>query len=390
MPWKESVVMDERTKFLGRLLDGEKMTHVCQEFGISRKTGYKIWNRYQNEGSRATEDRSRKPHRFSNQLPAQIERSLVRLKKEKPRWGAAKIRELLIRRYPHLHPPAVSTVHAALDRNGLVNCRKRRRKFKAEGTKLGQSVEPNDIWCTDFKGEFMLGNRKYCYPLTITDHMSRQLLTVEALESVKEETAFGVFERTFEEYGLPTAIRSDNGVPFATANGLFGLGRMAVWWLRLGINIERIKPGHPEHNGRHERMHRTLKAATVRPPAESFLQQQEKFDAFRVEFNNERPHQALGMKMPAEVYKASRRTYTGIGRLEYPLHEKVITVTSCGRICHKGLKINFSRVFQGQDVGIREVDQGIWQVSFMKYDLGYFDMKSGRFEPGANPFAPKV
>jgi putative transposase len=390
MPWKETFVMDEKMKFVAMLLDGEKMTYVCEQFGISRKTGYKIWNRYQNVGAKALMDRSRKPHRFSNQLPEQIERTIVRLKKDKIHWGAAKIRELLVRKYPHLHHPAVSTVHAVLDRYGLVNCRSRRRKNKAQGTALSESLEPNDIWCTDFKGEFMLGDRRYCYPLTITDHLSRYLITVEGLESVREDPAIAIFERTFEEFGLPAVIRSDNGVPFATANGLFGLSRMSVWWLRLGIGIERIKPGHPEQNGRHERMHRTLKQETVKPAGRNFLQQQEKFDFFQNEFNKERPHQALSMKTPAEIYKPSTRRYVGIGNLEYPLHDKVITVTSCGRICHKGLKISFSTVFRGQDVGIREVDSQLWQVSYMDYDLGFFDEKSGRFEPGANPFASKL
>lgn len=390
MPWKETCVMDERTKFVARLLEGEKMSHLCEEYGISRKTGYKIWNRYQQVGARAMMDRSRKPHRFSNQLPEQIERTIVKLKREKPLWGAAKIRELLVRKYPHLHHPAVSTVHATLDRHGLVNCRKRRTRQKAQGTALGTSTEPNDIWCVDFKGEFMLGDRRYCYPLTISDHRSRYLLTVEGLESVREDLAMPVFERTFEEYGLPKTIRSDNGVPFAAPNGLFGLSRMAVWWLRLGIGLERIKPGHPEQNGRHERMHRTLKAATVKPAGENFLQQQQKFDNFRDEFNRERPHQALSMKTPQEMYRPSTQNYMGVKPLEYPLHDKTITVTNCGRICHKGLKISFSYVFRGQDVGIREVDDGLWQVSFMNYELGFFDENSGRFEPGSNPFASKV
>lgn len=390
MPWKEICVTDERTRFIARLLDGEPMTQVCEDFGISRKTGYKLWNRYQNTGAHALVDRSRKPHRFGNQLPEQLERTLVRLKKEKPHWGAPKIRELLIRKFPDLRAPAVSTVHAVLDRHGLVNCRKRRRAYKAQGTGLLPSQNPNDLWCTDFKGEFMLGDKRYCYPLTITDHASRYLLAVDALESVKESGAFPVFERIFQEHGLPSAIRSDNGVPFASPNGLFGLSKLSVWWLRLGIRIERIKPGHPEQNGRHERLHLTLKRETVVPAGLNFLQQQEKFDAFQKEFNHERPHEALGMKIPSEIYQNSSRTYQGIGRIEYPMHDRTITVTSCGRICIKGLKINFSHVFAGQDVGVREVADKIWQVSFMTYDLGYFDEESKRFEPAANPFGPKV
>ncbi len=390
MPWKETCVEHERTKLIGRLLDGEKMTHLCDEFGISRKTGYKIWNRYQQTGIRALEDRSRKPHRFSNQLPDQIERTIVKLKKDKPQWGAPKIRELLIRKYPHLHHPAVSTVHACLDRYGLVNCRKKRKAFKACGTALGVSHAPNDIWCTDFKGEFMLGDRRYCYPLTITDHISRYLLTVDGLESVREDLTIPIFERTFEEYGLPKAIRSDNGVPFASPNGLFNLSKLSVWWLRLGIEIERIKPGNPQQNGRHERMHRTLKQATVAPAGQNFLQQQEKFDRFQHEYNTERPHQALHMKTPKEVYTSSFQPYRGIGNVEYPLHDKTITVTCCGRICHKKLKIHICSALRGQDVGIKEIDDGLWLVTFMQYDLGYFDEKSKRFEPGSNPFAFKL
>ena len=389
MPWKETCVRDERMRFIARLLDGEYMSHLCEEFGISRKTGYKIWNRYQNTGAYALVDRSRKPHRFGNQLPEQMERTLVRLKREKPYWGAPKIRELLIRRFPHLRPPAVSTVHAVLDRHGLVNCRKRRR-YKAQGTALSRSPNPNDLWCADFKGEFMLGDQRYCYPLTMSDHASRYLLAVEALQSVKEGGAFPVFERAFQEFGLPTAIRTDNGVPFASPNGLFGLSRLAVWWLRLGIRIERIQPGHPEQNGRHERLHLTLKQATVAPAASNLLQQQERFNAFQTEYNRERPHEALAMKYPAEVYTSSTRPYRGIGCKEYPLHDRTVTVTSCGRICMKGKKINFSRALAGQNVGIREVNDKIWLVSFMQYDLGYFDEDSKQFEPVENPLGPKV
>ena len=389
MPWKETCVMDERMRFIARLLDGESMSRLCEEFGISRKTGYKIWNRYQNTGAYALVDRSRKPHRFGNQLPEQLERTLLRLKREKPYWGAPKIRELLIRRFANVRAPAVSTVHAVLARNGLVNCRKRRR-MRAEGTPLSNSQNPNDLWSADFKGEFMLGDKRYCYPLTVSDHASRYLLAIEALDSVKERGAFPVFERTFQELGLPAAIRTDNGVPFASPNGLFGLSRLAVWWLRLGIRIERIKPSHPEQNGRHERLHLTLKKATVVPAANNLLQQQERFNAFQAEYNTERPHEALGMKFPAEVYTPAPCPYRGIGRVEYPMHDRTVTVTSCGRICMKGKKINLSTVFAGQDVGIKEVKEKIWLVSFMEYDLGYFDEDSRRFEPLHNPFGAKV
>jgi putative transposase len=191
----------------------------------------------------------------------------------------------------------------------------------------------------------MLGNKQYCFPLTITDHASRFILACEGLETTKEQYAFTVFERVFKEYGLPSAMRTDNGVPFASPNSLFNLSKLAVWWLRLGIQIERIKPGHPQQNGRHERMHLTLKKEATKPSGQNILQQQARFDEFTEEFNTERPHEALGMKYPSEIYIPSQRLYLGLPTVEYPLHDRTITITSCGRICIKGKKINFSIVF---------------------------------------------
>ena len=388
MPWKESSVMDERLRFIARLLEGEAMTDLCIEFGISRKTGYKIYDRYKKSGAEALSDRSRRPWRYANQLPPQLEAQIVGLKRSKPHWGARKIRELLVRRLAsEIKVPARSTIHAVLDRNGLVK-RMGRRRNRAEGTALSAGVIPNDLWCADFKGEFTLGNRRYCYPLTVTDHASRYLLMCEALESTREDTAFQAFEQLFRNRGLPAAIRSDNGVPFASPNALFNLSKLAVWWLRLGISIERIKPGNPQQNGRHERMHRTLKQETTRPPGMNSLQQQARFDAFIHEFNEERPHEAIAMKFPAELYQPSPRAYTGLGELDYPFHDRTITVTSCGRICMLRKKINLSTVLAGQTLGIKEVDEGIWLVSFMHYDLGYIDLEQKTLQPLDNPFGP--
>ena len=214
----------------------------------------------------------------------------------------------------------------------------------------------------------MLAGRRYCYPLTITDYASRYLICCEGLQTTKEVYAFSVFEQAFKDFGVPTAIRTDNGVPFASPNALFNLSRLAIWWLRLGITIERIKPGNPQQNGRHERMHRTLKEETTRPAAPNFLQQQDRFDRFIDVFNNQRPHQAINMKCPGDLYQPSRRRYVGLPDLEYPFHDKTITVTSCGRICYKSMKVNFSQVFAGQKVGIKQVEDNIWLVSFMEYD----------------------
>src|SRR5437016_562461 len=285
MPWKECSVMDERVRFVGRLLDGEKMVALCREFAISRKTGYKIFERYREYGLEAVTDRSRRPWRYANQLPLPVEAAILNLKREKPYWGARKIRERLLRRFScEVKVPARSTIHAVLDRHGLVQ-RRGRRRHQAQGTPLSLGQKPNELWCTEYKGEFTLGNKRYCYPLTVTDHASRYLLMCEALDSVREETAIQAFEQLFRERGLPAAIRSDNGVPFASPNALFNLSKLSVWWLRLGISIERIKPGHPQQNGRHERMHRTLKQATIRPAAMNSLQQQAKFDDFIHEYN---------------------------------------------------------------------------------------------------------
>ena len=285
MPWKASSVMEERLRFVARLLDGEAMTDVCREFGVSRKTGYKIFDRYREHGLEALSDRSRRPVRYANQLPEQIESLIVRLKTEKPHWGARKIRELLVRRLDgDIRVPAKSTIHTVLDRHGLVK-RGGGPRHRARGTPLSAGAGPNDLWCADFKGEFKLGNGRYCYPLIVTDHASRFLLLCEALDSTREEPAITAFEQLFRERGLPLAIRSDNGVPFASPNALFNLSKLSVWWLRLGIALERIKPGHPQQNGRHERMHLTLKKEATRPPGCNSLQQQARFDAFLREFS---------------------------------------------------------------------------------------------------------
>ena len=381
--------MDERLRFVAQLLDGEAMSEVCRSFGISRKTGYKIFERYKEHGLEALNDRSRRPVRYANQLPAQIESLIVGCKQDKPHWGARKIRELLVRRLRgEVRVPAKSTVHACLHRHGLIKPAGRPRHH-ATGTPLSVGAAPNDLWCVDFKGEFKLGNGQYCYPLTVTDHASRFLLLCEALESTREDLAITAFEQLFRERGLPEAIRSDNGVPFASPNALFNLSKLAVWWLRLDIAIERIKPGHPQQNGRHERMHLTLKKEATRPPGMNSLQQQARFDAFAAEFNAERPHEALAMQCPGEVYRPSPRAYAGLPDLAYPLHDRDILVTACGRICLHRKKINISTVLAGQRLGIKEVDEGIWLVSFMSYDLGFIDLEQRTLQPLDNPFGPR-
>jgi transposase InsO family protein len=383
--------MEERLRFVARLLEGEGMSEVCRDFGISRKTGYKIFNRYRQDGLEALTDRSRRPVRYANQLPAQIEAMITASKKDKPHWGARKIRELLVRKLAgDVRIPSTSTVHAVLDRHGLVAHARKRHSNKARGTDLSHALVPNDLWCVDFKGEFKLGDGRYCYPLTVTDQASRYLLACEAFSSNKELPVFEAFRRLFAERGLPGAIRSDNGVPFASPNGLYNLSKLSVWWLRLGIAIERTKPGHPQQNGRHERMHLTLKKEATRPAGMNMLQQQARFDAFISEFNTERPHEALDMRTPQDIYTASARPYRGLPEIDYPFHDRDVLVTTCGRICMHRKKINISIVMAGQRLGIKEVDDGIWLVSFMHYDLGYIDLEQRTLQTIDNPFGTRL
>jgi transposase InsO family protein len=381
--------MEERLRFVARRLEGESMTALCREFGISRKTGHQLFARWKAHGLEAIADRSRNPGRVANRLPMPVEAAIVGLRREHPHWGARKLRALLGRRLGDGVPvPARSTIHAVLDRHGLVE-HARARRPRAAGTPLSAPAAANDLWCVDFKGEFRLGDGRLCYPLTVTDQVSRIILMIEALEGTAEAPVFTAFHRLFEERGLPGAIRSDNGTPFAS-RGLYGLSRLSVWWLRLGIGLERITPGKPQQNGRHERMHLTLKQETTRPAAGNSLAQQARFDAFAATFNAERPHEALDMKTPAEVHTASPRPFTGLPELAYPFHDRDLVVARNGTIRLHGRPVIISTVFEGQRLGLREVDTDVWLVSFMHYDLGYIDLEDCKLQTIDTPFGSRV
>lgn len=386
MTWKECSKVDQKLKFIARLLEGEKMAPLCREFGISRPTGYKLWDRYKRLGELALVEQKRTPYRYANKLPIEIEALILRLKREYSNWGAPKIREKIIKEFSDVRAPAISTIHAVLDRNGLVKHRKGRKRYKSKGTELSDVKSPNELWCADYKGEFMMGNKNYCYPLTITDQASRYLIACDAQTGTNETFAFETFTRAFQEYGLPNAIRTDNGVPFASGNSFYNLTKLSVWWMRLGIKIERITPGKPQQNGRHERMHLTLKQEATRPPRENLLAQQETFDKFQKIYNEERPHQGINNNYPSEIYRPSTKIFSKPEPIFYPFHDKTITVSQCGRICDRGLKVSLSRAFAGVEVGIKEMEDGIWVVSFLDYDLGYFDDKGKRVEPIEDPF----
>lgn len=393
MPWKESNFMTERFKFINRHLQGEKITELSREFGISRKTGHKIIKRFKEEGPSGLYNKPKAPLRVANRTPEEVELLLVHLKHEKPSWGAAKIREVFMRKYPKVFCPCKSTVHSILDKHNLTKHRRstRARRFKATGSYLSVPNGPNDLWCADFKGQFRLGNRQYCYPLTISDQWSRFLFSCEALESVKPREAVSVFERIFSEFGLPRAIRTDNGVPFGHPQALHGLSALSVFWLRQGVQLERIQPGCPEQNGRHERMHRTLKSWVQRSQS-NILQQQEEFERFLDEFNNERPHEALKMKTPSEVHTFSQRRFDpNPDELTYPNADQVEMVSICGEIPFRRKRIYVSRSFAGYNVGITEQEEDIFSVHFMDYELGYFDFENRKVLSVQNPFIlPKL
>lgn len=382
MPWEERNIMSERMCFVSRLENGERMTDLCREYGISRKTGYKFWDRYKRYGPMGLYDESRAPISIPHRTSKELRKWIIEWKQKHPTWGAKKIRFELERSQKGLKIPSFQTVHNILLKAGYVKRRKQRRRVPGYTGVLRASAHPNEIWGADFKGEFRLGNQFYCYPLTISDHYSRYLLCCEGLESTRQIGVREAFHGTFREYGLPSIIRVDNGSPFA-GKGIGGYSKLSVWWLRLGIEVERIEPGHPEQNGRHERLHLTLKQEATRPSGTNFLQQQEKFDRFMEEYNTKRPHEALQMKRPGEVYYKSERQFPDdLLPLDYPLHDLVRKVSTQGMVSPfgRGKPFHLGAAFAGENVGLREVESGRWLVTFMDLDLGYVDQQMREFD----------
>jgi transposase InsO family protein len=381
MPWKVSSPVSERMTFISRLKAGERMADLCREYGISRKTGYKLAERFDRLGPIGLYDASRKPQRLARKKPEAVRRHFIEARAAHPTWGSRKLRAWIEKERPGVPLPAASTIHDWLEVAGLVKPRRRRSATSPYAGRLGTSDGPNDIWCIDYKGQFRLGNGRYCYPLTVTDHFSRSLLACEGFEAIEGKTVRAVLEEAFAVNGLPQKIRSDNGSPFAS-RGLFGLSQLSVWWLKLGIVPERIEPGHPEQNGRHERMHRTLKAETTRPAGATLLQQQERFDAFRDEFNRARPHEALGMKPPSSVYQPSARRLSAVGELEYPFHDEVVRVGNGGHarvLTARRGNVFLSEALAGERVGIRELSDGRLLVTYASLDLGVVDPQTRKF-----------
>ena len=381
MPWKESSPMDQRTQFIADYLrDSLSVTELCQLYGISRKTAYKWIDRYLRHGPAGLEECSRRPRHSPSEVAAEIVAAFLEARRRHPSWGAKKLLTIVHKRHPRWDLPARSTVCDIMKRHGLVPKSRHRRYVGHPGKPTSLILAPNDLWSADFKGQFKTLDGIYCYPLTVTDGFSRYLLGCQALHSTAVALAKPVFTRLFQEFGLPKRIRTDNGVPFAT-NSLARLSTLSAWWIRLGVLPELIEPGKPQQNGRHERMHKTLKAEATRPPAGNLAAQQRKFNRFRIEFNEERPHEALDQQTPASLYESSpRQMPTKLPPLQYPDRFEVRYVSANGGIRWNSKWVNVSHVCAGEYVGLEEIDDGIWNLYFGPLRLGRLHERHMRIE----------
>ena len=371
MPWKVELLMDQKTQFISEYLrDSLSFTELCQRYHISRKTGYKWIGRYQAEGPTGLVDRSRRPHSSPDQTPEPTRLAIIEARRRHPSWGAKKLLKLLQRKDPQTIWPSRWTICGILKREGLVRQKTKRRKVGHPGKPTSIVTAPNELWCADFKGEFKTRDGRYCYPLTVTDSYSRYLLGCQGLLSTERQGAKEAFADLFKKYGLPAAIRSDNGTPFAST-ALGRLSQLSVWWIRLGIRPELIEPGHPQQNGQHERMHRTLKAETTRPPAANLPQQQRLFNRFRREYNEVRPHEGIELRTPATLYEASRRNLPKeVPELVYPAHFETRLVSKNSGIRWNSQWVAVSQTCAGLHVGLEQVDHGLWDVYLGPVKLG--------------------
>lgn len=384
MPWRELKPMNQKVLFIADYLRGApNFAALCHRYEISRKTGYKWVARYQEHGIDGLEEQSRRPHQCPHQTPYRIRQAIISLRTQshsKP--GPKKLQHLLKQRYPNEAVPSQTTIHNILKQAGLIQPRKRRKRVTPYTEPFSPVHQPNECWSVDFKGQFKLANGRWCYPLTVMDHHSRYLIGCQSLTSIKTLGAQQTFTRLFKAYGLPQRIRSDNGTPFAS-RATAGLSRLSIWWIRLGIMPERIQAGKPQQNGRHERMHRTLKQETTKPPAQSMKIQQQRFNSFQQTYNHERPHEALGQKPPASCYRTSSRAWPGkLPELVYPDYYDVRKVSPNGAIFwHNGM-VYVSHLLHDEWVGMDEVDDGIWAVYYGPIRLGRFDIRNNK---GHNP-----
>lgn len=377
MPWRDLRPMDEKILFIGEHLRGlYSHSELCERYGISRKTGYKwIW-RYQAQQLEGLQERSRRPLHSPEAIPYTLRKAIIELRQQgRDAPGAKKIQAQLSARFPAEPVPSKSTIYNILKAAGLTEPRRRRRRVSPYPQPFGPVHEPNELWSVDYKGQFRLGNAQWCYPLTVMDHHSRYLLGCRGEQATDTASAQRHLRHLFREHGLPRRIRSDNGVPFASTAAA-GLSRLSIWWIRLGIVPERIEAGKPQQNGRHERMHRTLKRATTRPASANRRAQQRCFDQFRDHYNHHRPHEALGQEVPASHYCDSPRPYPeSLPQLFYPGHVQVKVVSHSGVVYAHGGQIYLSHLLAGERVGLEEIDDGVWEIHFGPLRLGAVDLR---------------
>jgi len=378
MPWKEVNPMQQRVLFIADYLRQiSSLTTLCADYGISRKTGYKWIQRFEHAGIEGLQEQSRRPGTCPAQTPYRIQQAIIELRQQyRYTPGAKKLRVLLAQRYPDEVIPCKSTIYNILHQAGLVETRRRKRRVSPYPQPFAPVKDVGELWSVDYKGQFKLGNGQWCYPLTVMEHQSRYLCCCKALKGPRLKDTQSAFIRLFKEHGLPRRIRSDNGIPFAsTARG--GLSQLSLWWIKLGILPERIEPGKPQQNGRHERMHRTLKQVATRPPSRSMRAQQRRFDAFCEEYNHQRPHEALQQQTPASRYTRSPRVYPKqLPRLRYPDYYEVRKVSSNGVVYWRNKLVYISHLLKDEEIGLEEIDDGIWRVYFGPVKLGQFDERN--------------
>jgi putative transposase len=376
MPWKDVKPMDEKILFIADYLrQVDSFSQLCGRFGISRKTGYKWIERYEQHGAEALEDRSRKRHTQATQTPYAIQQAILQLRAQRDTPGPKKIQAMLARTYPDQEVPSATTIYNILKRAGKIETRRRASRVAAYPGPLQCAATPNELWSADYKGQFKTADGRWCYPLTVMDHASRYLLGCQGLGDTRHEPTQQVFERLFREYGLPQRMRTDNGVPFASV-GAGGLSCLSIWWIRLGIVPERIERGKPQQNGRHERMHRTLKRALGQPPAANLAQQQCELDTFRQYYNEQRPHEGLDLKSPQGCYSQSTRPFPShLPELQYPSYFKPTKVHGSGVVYWSGLAIYVSHLLCGEYVGVEPTGDGVWDIYFGPVRLGRFDQR---------------
>lgn len=374
MPWKDVKPMQEKLLFIADYLrQASKFSQLCQQYGISRKTGYKWVERYGQGGLDALAEQSRRRHTQATRTPYAVEQLILQLRSQRDAPGPKKIKALLTARLHEADIPSTTTIYNILKRAGKVEPRHRIRRIVVQAGPLQSAQQPNELWSADFKGQFKTRDGQWCYPLTVMDHASRFLLGCQALEGTRYEPTKKTFEKLFRECGLPQRIRTDNGVPFASI-GAGSLSRLSIWWIRLGIVPERIEPGQPQQNGRHERMHRTLKHSLGQPAEANRRRQQRQLDAFRRHYNEQRPHEGLAQQHPQSCYRPSGRPYpTHLPELEYPVYFEQARVHRSGVVYWRSLTIYVGHLLEGQQVGIEVVGDGLWAVHFGPVRLGRFD-----------------